>query len=326
MRIRASVELAIAAAVLGCLVLPSAARACDTGDPAWSPDGRWVAFAGSADPNTSWTIQLVDPGGAAVRVVTTKPPDDPPSRVWTHDFEPSWSPDSQRLAFVSGFLFSSPVYSHSLDGWEVSVETLSSGSVVSVGAGLYPSWSATGLLAWSTFEDPYNDPGGFVAGPLTVTGHAGHPSWSPAGLRIAFDQNGAVWIRRADGFGHPRRLTSGTDPHWSPDGRWIAFVRGHTVRFIRPEAQRPSSLLVLARLPGEEPVWSPDGSRIALGDSILNVRTGHVRNLDVPLGSYPGPSWSPDGRMLVYASDVLTVVRLADGTSRTIDPCTLPPG
>jgi Tol biopolymer transport system component len=116
------------------------------------------------------------------------------------------------------------------------------------------------------------------------------------------------------------------DPRWSPDGRWIAFFRGNALRFIGPQARRPSSALSLARLSGVEAVWSPDGSRIALGTSILNIRRGRVREVNAPMGDYPGPSWSPDGKHLVYAADTLTIVQLADGRSRTIDPCTLPTG
>jgi Tol biopolymer transport system component len=309
------------------LALAAQAGACSTGDPAWSPDGRSIAFAGSSDANTPWTIKLVDSAGTEIRDVTAKPPDDPPFLVWSHDFEPTWSPDGWQLAYDRGWLTYSPGDSHSFDSLVISVQDLSSGTVAAVGNGLDPQWSSVGELAWSTLGFPYNDPSGFVAGALTVTGDGGDPSWSPTGRRIAYDQHVWIWIRRADGRGRRRRLTKGLDPHWSPDGRWIAFFRENTpdtLRFIGPQARQPSRSLSVERGSDVEPVWSPDGSRIALGTSILNVRTGRVRELDAQLGLYPGPSWSPDGKQLVYASDTLTIVRLSDGTSRTIDPCALP--
>jgi Tol biopolymer transport system component len=320
---RAVVSVVFAIGVLVGLASPAPALGCSTGDPAWSPDGRSIAFAGSSGPNAGWTIQVVDTAGTRVEAITTKPADDPPFRVWTHDFEPTWSPDGALLAYDSGFSFWNTGYSHSLDGWQISVRAFESGATWPAGQGLGPRWSSTLQLAWSTFTGPYNDPGGFVAGPLTVSGDAGDPSWSPTGKRIAYDRDGQLWVGRADGLGRPRRLTAGEDPHWSPDGRLIAYVRGNAVRFVAPNAGRPLALS-LARSTGVEPVWSPDGSRIALGTTILNVHTGRVRTLGVPsLGDYPGPSWSPDGRQLVYAADTLAVVPADGGAPRTIDPCSL---
>jgi Tol biopolymer transport system component len=306
------------------LALAAQAGACSTGDPAWSPDGGAIAFAGSSDENTGWTIKLVDAAGTEVQTLTSDQGGNASDGAWTHDFEPTWSLDGTRLAYESDFVFQPSGADIPVDVWEISVRTLSSEETSVVGDGLDPRWSSTGQLAWSTFEGPYEDSSGYVAGPLTVDGDGGNPSWSPTGARIAYDLGSWIWIRRADGAGHPRRLTKGFDPHWSPDGRWIAYFRGNTLHFIGPQARRASARLSLARLLDVEPVWSPGSRWVALGTSILNVHTGRVRELNAPMGDYPGPSWSPDGRFLVYAADTLTIVRLADGTTRTIDPCTLP--
>jgi hypothetical protein len=172
-------------------------------------------------------------------------------------------------------------------------------------------WSSTGLLAWSAFPFPQSasDPSGFVAGSL-VTGAGGDPSWSPTGERIAYDrtswisyyrENSWIWIRRSDGLGRPRRLTEGFDPHWSPDGRWIAFFTEdfdgvYALRFIEPQARLPRQLYLdggpcVSDKPcvDPEPAWSPDGTRIAIGTTILNLRTGRVRKLkQLPLAPTAG--------------------------------------
>ena len=66
----------------------------------------------------------------------------------------------------------------------------------------------------------------------------GDPQISPDGMRVAFvrvtvnsaktNYDTSIWATRLDGSGEPVRLTSGnrdTTPRWSPDGRYLAFVR-----------------------------------------------------------------------------------------------------
>jgi Tol biopolymer transport system component len=57
-------------------------------DPAWSPDGRTIAFARRLNGGAR-TIYLVHPDGSGLRQLTK-------------GRSPSWSPDGERLAFVLG--------------------------------------------------------------------------------------------------------------------------------------------------------------------------------------------------------------------------------
>ncbi|MDE2765762.1 MAG: hypothetical protein OXI25_04940 [Chloroflexota bacterium] len=59
-------------------------------DPAWSPDGKWVAFSVLDEDGESMGIILRNPDGVNSVQVTH-----------TADYAPAWSPDSKRLAFVS---------------------------------------------------------------------------------------------------------------------------------------------------------------------------------------------------------------------------------
>lgn len=69
----------------------------DSAQPAWSPDGRRIAFAHST-PNTStddagYDIWVMNANGTAHERLTTNQ---------VYDGSPSWSPDGRRFAFVRG--------------------------------------------------------------------------------------------------------------------------------------------------------------------------------------------------------------------------------
>ena len=53
--------------------------------PAWSPDGRWIAFAMMGD------IWRIPAEGGVAEQLTSGP---------RHHFEPSWSPDGDRMAMT----------------------------------------------------------------------------------------------------------------------------------------------------------------------------------------------------------------------------------
>src|SRR5580693_7472431 len=60
----------------------------DARQPAWSPDGKWIAFMGYRDGG--YHIWVVAPNGADQHTLTWGPFD---------DREPAWSHDGTRLAF-----------------------------------------------------------------------------------------------------------------------------------------------------------------------------------------------------------------------------------
>ena len=281
----------------------------------YSHDGTKLAFmVHDLDAFNTCTIWILHPETGVYQQVTSA------DSAGMGDWMPSWSPDDQRIAFVSNRGGSWNISTVSVDGENLRNHTES-------------LHSATNSLSDLTISSP--------------------PSWAPDGTRLVF--SGAV----ADNHDlysvdlntdTVTRLTDTSEnerwPLWSPDGESILFTisEGTTeFYFLDISSGRirhfPTALDNLVNWPSFE--FSPDGQWLALtvenpgvgwatSCSIVSLSSGKVYPVPAPTVdgeeySTWAPSWHSDGRHLSLsampkqqASARIKVLELASMESRTL--------
>ena len=173
--------------------------------PAWSPDGRRLAFA-SGDRGRLYGISVMNSDGTEVTPLTT--PVFAYDAVQSSDYSPAWSPNGKQLAFVrvSRDGITSDICVMNADGSEVTQLTHNaSGVVVS-----RPAWSPNGkrlvFSANSELDGSYTNsarvftinPDGSDVVEFTI---GIIPAWSPNGRQIVFDGSNGIAVMGADGSG-----------------------------------------------------------------------------------------------------------------------------
>jgi len=194
-----------------------------------------------------------------------------------------------------------------------------------------------GLFAWQeTRRQPPEAPLLQVTALTTLPGIEQAPSLSPDGNYVVFGWTGPrqdaqnIYVQMV-GSGSPLALTSDPqadyNPVWSPDGRWIAFLRSPPPA---PTGLRSRELRVIPPLGGPERklanlqsqdffpfglylAWSADSTAVIVTDSpgegqpdalfVVSLESGEKRRLtnpQPPVLADTSPAVAPDGRSLVF--------------------------
>jgi Tol biopolymer transport system component len=257
--------------------------------------------------------------------ICTMNPDGTDFRRLTNDAvsrNPRWSPDRERIAYISGLDGAKSLYvmwadgtenkqlikkqydihdfwwsplSHALlvvveidrpkdrlENWEVTVD------------GKIKRWRtqqwAMGWLHWDTKGEGIKEPNRRLL--EVLPNRTSWPEWSSDRKWIAFKTEGLLALAEPDVVSMSRKWflqrdepPCGNIEEWSPDGKQLLFYTSGEICVATVEQGRFKNYLNLSLYPGRDATWSPDGSQVAfIGKDLDGRRTSEIFILDVETG------------------------------------------
>ena len=260
--------------------------------PRWSPNGRYLAFLSGRQEGKGAQVWLLDRRGGEAQRVTQL-------RGGVSDFV--WSPDSKRMVLVVDEETDSIARKDTAERKTPKPIVINRYNFKRDVAG----YLGTKRSHLTLFD---------VETKKTETLTNGlddddSPSWSPDGQRIAFARGGVsepgqiahddIYVIEARAGAKPKQLTDfigqdGGRPSWSPDGKWIAFLRGDEPKYsaysmskltiVPSDGSTPARVVTASLDRGvSSPQFSADGQSVYL--LVADDRAQHLARVRVSDGA-----------------------------------------
>jgi Tol biopolymer transport system component len=190
----------------------------DVRQPAWSPDGKKIAFQSNRDGN--WHLWTITPDGSNLTELTTGPFD---------DREPNWSPDGQTIAFTSDRAGNQDIWQFELASGRLEQLTMDPAN------DFQPAWSPDGKRIAFVSERSagrgiwllqYESDAGKRREILCSQANAAAgPSWSPGGAQILYqtsDYKRGLWLKEAVTNQPPRLVSAAAENVFPFRAAWLS--------------------------------------------------------------------------------------------------------
>jgi serine/threonine protein kinase len=294
--------------------------------PAWSPDGKTLAYVAEVNGVKQVHVRSLD-APAGTRVTSSS----------SNCNFPFWSPDGSRIYYVSqadslGFAENWDLWSVGAAGGvpQLAAKSVTAASLSPDGRTLVFSRGARGATGLWIASPPEAEPRLYRQAPFPDGGITGaHPQFSPDGSKIGIAIAGSaeaagpeLWILPYPA-GTPKRsvarlplvdLSVSRPFTWMPDSRHIVVSGqiGHDDRHLYMLDTQTNSIQPLTATTNREsePAVSPDGRRIAFASGAEDFDVVEIgldgsgpRMLLATSRSEHSPAWSPSGGQYAYVTN-----------------------